>query len=77
MLTKSRAEKRTSREPKVTEGGEAFMPDDQSVSECSSTWGVVNVDTSDSVNLTDELKSPSTKMSWVICECYHSIVTPS
>ncbi|KAF8140661.1 hypothetical protein EV363DRAFT_1427042 [Boletus edulis] len=66
MLTKSRAEKRTSREPKVTEGGEAFMPDDQSMSECSSTWGVVNVDTSDAVNLTDELKSPSTKMSWVI-----------
>ncbi|KAG6380811.1 hypothetical protein JVT61DRAFT_5195 [Boletus reticuloceps] len=66
MLTKSRAEKRTSREPKVTEGGEAFMPDDQSMSECSSTWGVVNVDTSDAVNLTDELKSPSTKMPWVI-----------
>lgn len=71
MLTKSRADKRTSREPKLTEGGEAFMPDDQSVSECSSTWGVVNVDTSEAVNLTDELKSPSTKMSWVICEwCY-------
>ncbi|KAH0837960.1 hypothetical protein J3R83DRAFT_6197 [Lanmaoa asiatica] len=66
MLTKSRAEKRTSREPKVTEGGEAFMPDDRSVSECSSTWGVVNVDTSDTVNLTDELKSPSTKMSWIV-----------
>lgn len=74
MLTKSHAEKRTSREPKVTEGGEAFMPDDQSMSECSSTWGVVNVDTSDPVNLTDELKSPSTKMSWVICECYYFVV---
>ncbi|KAG9313993.1 hypothetical protein JVU11DRAFT_4770 [Chiua virens] len=66
LLTKSRAEKRTSREPKVTEGGEAFMPDDQSVSESSSTWGVVNLDTSDAINLTDELKSPSTKMSWVV-----------
>ncbi|KAF8841931.1 hypothetical protein BDN67DRAFT_1068119 [Paxillus ammoniavirescens] len=66
MLTKARAEKRTTREPKLTEGGEAFMPDDQSVAESSSTWGVVNVDTSDSVNPTDELKSPSTKMSWVI-----------
>jgi 1-phosphatidylinositol-3-phosphate 5-kinase len=69
MLAKARAEKRTTREPKLTEGGEAFMPDDQSVAESSSTWGVVNVDTSDSVNPTDELKSPSTKMSWVICKC--------
>ncbi|KAF9225371.1 hypothetical protein BS17DRAFT_730801 [Gyrodon lividus] len=66
MLAKARAEKRTAREPKLTEGGEAFMPDDQSIAESSSTWGVVNVDMSDSVNPTDELKSPSTKMSWVI-----------
>ncbi|KAH7886184.1 hypothetical protein F5I97DRAFT_2026417 [Phlebopus sp. FC_14] len=66
MLNKSRAEKRTVREPKVTEGGEAFMPDDHSVAESSSTWGVVNVETSDTVNPTDELKSPSTKMPWVI-----------
>ncbi|KAF9245716.1 hypothetical protein BU15DRAFT_85418 [Melanogaster broomeanus] len=64
MLAKSRAEKRTIREPKLTEG-EAFMPDDKSVAESSSTWGVVNVDASDSVNPMDELKSPSTKMSWV------------
>ncbi|KAJ7150253.1 hypothetical protein C8R46DRAFT_1166756 [Mycena filopes] len=42
MLSKSRAEKRTAREAKLTEG-EAFMPDDRSVAESTSTWGVVEV----------------------------------
>ncbi|KAG6334021.1 hypothetical protein ID866_5064 [Astraeus odoratus] len=65
LLAKSRAEKRTVREPKLTEG-EAFMPDDHSVTDSSSTWGVVNVDISDSLNPTDELKAVSTKMPWVI-----------
>ncbi|KAI6047997.1 hypothetical protein EDC04DRAFT_2620899 [Pisolithus marmoratus] len=65
MLAKSRAERRTVKEPKLTEG-EAFMPDDHSVTDSSSTWGVVNVDTPDSLNPTDELKSTSSKMSWVI-----------
>ncbi|KAI5998021.1 hypothetical protein EDD15DRAFT_2243092 [Pisolithus albus] len=65
MLTKSRAERRTVKEPKLTEG-EAFMPDDHSVTDSSSTWGVVNVDTTDSINPTDELKSTSSKLSWVI-----------
>ncbi|KAI6136259.1 hypothetical protein F5141DRAFT_1185294 [Pisolithus sp. B1] len=65
MLAKSRAERRTVKEPKLTEG-EAFMPDDHSVTDSSSTWGVVNVDTMDSLNPTDELKSTSPKMSWVI-----------
>ncbi|KAH7930487.1 hypothetical protein BV22DRAFT_65990 [Leucogyrophana mollusca] len=66
MLAKSRAEKRTAREPKLTDGGEAFMPDDHSVAESSSTWGVVNVEAGESVNPTDELKSPSTKFPWAI-----------
>ncbi|KAL4067348.1 hypothetical protein V8B97DRAFT_2063152 [Scleroderma yunnanense] len=65
MLTKSRAEKRTVKEPKLTEG-EAFMPGDDSGTDSASTWGVVNVDSSDSPNPTDELKSGSTKLSWVI-----------
>lgn len=65
MLAKSRAEKRTVKEPKLTEG-EAFMPDDHSTTDCSSTWGVVNVDTLDCLNPTDDLKSASSKMSWVI-----------
>lgn len=65
MLSKSRAEKRIVREPKLTEG-EAFMPGDDSGTDSSSTWGVVNVDSFDSMNPTDELKSASAKMSWVI-----------
>ncbi len=39
MLQKSRAEKRLAKEPKLSEGGEAFMPDDMSVSDSASTWG--------------------------------------
>ncbi|KAG2367706.1 hypothetical protein BDR07DRAFT_1392731 [Suillus spraguei] len=66
ILAKSRAEKRTAREPKLTDGGEAFMPDDHSVAESSSTWGVVNVETAEPGNPAEELKSASTKMPWVI-----------
>ncbi|EIN14395.1 hypothetical protein PUNSTDRAFT_96221 [Punctularia strigosozonata HHB-11173 SS5] len=66
MLTKSRAEKRQAREPKVADGsGEAFMPDDRSVAESTSTWGVVNVDSSDSANPTEEMRVPSSKLPWV------------
>jgi len=44
-LSKSRAEKRNAKEPRLTDGGgEAFMPDDNSVAESTSTWGVVNVE---------------------------------
>jgi len=66
MLTKSRADKRTAREPKLTDGGEAFRPDDVSVAESTSSWGVVNLDSSDTLNLTEELKSTSTKLPWAI-----------
>ncbi|KAG0707565.1 hypothetical protein DFH29DRAFT_994993 [Suillus ampliporus] len=66
ILAKSRIEKRSSREPKLTDGGEAFMPDDHSVAESSSTWGVVNVETAESGNPAEELKSAPTKMPWVI-----------
>ncbi|KAH7906473.1 hypothetical protein BJ138DRAFT_1071661 [Hygrophoropsis aurantiaca] len=66
MLARSRAEKRTTREPKLTDGGEAFMPDDHSIAESSSTWGVVNVEVGESINPTDELKSPSTRAPWAI-----------
>ncbi|KAI0049301.1 hypothetical protein FA95DRAFT_1677695 [Auriscalpium vulgare] len=66
MLAKSRAEKRQAREPRLTDGGEAFMPDDRSVAESTSTWGVVNVDASEGGNPTDELRVPSSKLPWAI-----------
>ncbi|KAI0692977.1 hypothetical protein BC835DRAFT_1355522 [Cytidiella melzeri] len=66
MLTKSRAEKRQAREAKLTDGGEAFMPDDQSVAESTSTWGVVNVDSTDGADPTEELRVPSSKLPWAI-----------
>ncbi|KAI0348150.1 hypothetical protein BDW22DRAFT_1424361 [Trametopsis cervina] len=67
MLTKSRAEKRQAREPKITDGGgEAFMPDDLSVAESTSTWGVVNVDSTDGADPTEELRVPSSKLPWAI-----------
>jgi len=67
MLAKSRAEKRTAREARLTEG-EAFMPDDRSVAESTSTWGVVNVDASESVDPTEDLRVPSSKLPWAISE---------
>ncbi|KAI0308083.1 hypothetical protein B0F90DRAFT_1621379 [Multifurca ochricompacta] len=66
MLSKSRAEKRQSREPRLTEGGEAFMPDDRSVAGSTSTWGVVHVDPSENGDPTDELRAPSSKLPWAI-----------
>jgi 1-phosphatidylinositol-3-phosphate 5-kinase len=66
MLSKSRAEKRQSREPRLTEGGEAFMPDDRSVAGSTSTWGVVNIDPSESGDPTDELRAPSSRLPWAI-----------
>ncbi|KAF7337658.1 1-phosphatidylinositol-3-phosphate 5-kinase [Mycena sanguinolenta] len=66
MLLKSRAEKRTAvREAKLSEG-EAFMPDDRSVAESTSTWGVVEVDPADSANPTEDLKVASSKLPWAI-----------
>ncbi|RPD82110.1 hypothetical protein L226DRAFT_556074 [Lentinus tigrinus ALCF2SS1-7] len=62
MLSKSRAEKRLAREA----GGEAFMPDDWSVAESTSTWGVVNVDSTDGADPTEELRVPSSKLPWAI-----------
>ena len=67
MLARSRAEKRQTKEPKLTDGGEAFMPDDVSVAESTSTWGVVNVDSTDDGNPTDDLRVPSSKLPWAIC----------
>ncbi|KAJ3571559.1 hypothetical protein NP233_g3674 [Leucocoprinus birnbaumii] len=65
MLAKSRAEKKIAREPKLTEG-EAFMPDDKSIAESTSTWGVVNVDSADSADPTEDLRLPSSKLPWAI-----------
>ncbi|KAF8640401.1 hypothetical protein AX17_000070 [Amanita inopinata Kibby_2008] len=66
MLARSRAEKRTAREAKLTDGGEAFMPDDKSVAESTSTWGVVNLECSDLADPMEELRVPSSKSPWVI-----------
>jgi 1-phosphatidylinositol-3-phosphate 5-kinase len=67
MLLKSRADKRLIREARITNGGEAFMPDDVSVAESTSTWGMINLDASDTANPTDDLKVPSSKLPWAIC----------
>ena len=67
MLARSRAEKRQTKEPKLTDGGEAFMPDDRSVAESTSTWGVVNVESSEGADPTEELRVPSSKQPWAIC----------
>ncbi|PCH34128.1 hypothetical protein WOLCODRAFT_113216 [Wolfiporia cocos MD-104 SS10] len=66
MLLNSRAEKRYTKEPKLTDGGEAFMPDDKSVAESTSTWGVVNVESSGGTDPTEELRVPSSKQPWAI-----------
>ncbi|KAF5392476.1 hypothetical protein D9757_002262 [Collybiopsis confluens] len=67
MLAKSRAEKRTAREFRVTEsGGEVFMPDDHSIAESTSTWGVVNMDNAESADPTEDLRVPSSKLPWAI-----------
>jgi 1-phosphatidylinositol-3-phosphate 5-kinase len=68
MLAKSRADKRNAREPKLNDTGEAFMPDDRSVAESTSTWGLVNVDATDSGNPTEDMRVTSPKLPWVICK---------
>ena len=68
MLARSRAEKRTAREAKLNESGEAFMPDDRSVAESTSTWGVVNLDTGEAGDPTEDLRAPSSKLPWAICK---------
>lgn len=44
------------------------MPDDRSIAESTSTWGVVNVDSSDDWDPTQDLRVPSSKQPWAICE---------
>ena len=66
MLARSRAEKRTAREAKLNDSGEVFMPDDRSVAESTSTWGVVNVETAEGADPTEDLKVPSSKLPWAI-----------
>ncbi|KAJ7070594.1 hypothetical protein C8F01DRAFT_1106988, partial [Mycena amicta] len=66
MLSRSRAEKRTAvREAKLTDG-EAFMPDDKSVAESTSTWGVVDVDAAELADPTEDMKVASSKLPWAI-----------
>jgi 1-phosphatidylinositol-3-phosphate 5-kinase len=73
MLAKSRAEKRTAREARLNESGEVFMPDDWSVAESTSTWGVVNVDPGETSNPTEDLKAPSSKLPWAICKSLYQM----
>lgn len=56
------------------DGVEAF-PDDKSVAESTSTWGVVNVDSVDGADPMEELRVPSSKLPWAICECIYSVLT--
>ncbi|KIY69350.1 hypothetical protein CYLTODRAFT_420748 [Cylindrobasidium torrendii FP15055 ss-10] len=66
MLTKSRTEKRIARDIRLTDGSEAFMPDDHSIAESTTTsWGVVNVDTTEA-DPSEDLKVPSSKLPWAI-----------
>jgi 1-phosphatidylinositol-3-phosphate 5-kinase len=73
MLIKSKAEKRNVKEARLCEGGEAFMPDDCSVADSNSTWGVVNVNSSSESNPTEDLRVPSSKLPWAICEFYEHL----
>ena len=66
MLARSRAEKRQSREPRLTEVSEVFMPDDRSVTGSTSTWGVVHLDAPENGDPTDELRAPSSRLPWAI-----------
>jgi 1-phosphatidylinositol-3-phosphate 5-kinase len=66
MLTRSRADKKTT-QLKLTDG-ELFMPDDKSIAESTSTWGVVNVDPIDSADPTEDLRLPSSRLPWAISE---------
>lgn len=45
------------------------MPDDHSVAESNSTWGVVNVESTEGANPTEELRVPSSKSPWAISKC--------
>lgn len=51
----------------MSDNGEAFMPDDRSIAESTSTWGVVNLDINEKTNPTEDLKAPSSKLPWAIC----------
>jgi len=64
-LAKSR---KIAREAKLTEGSEAFMPDECSIADSSSTWNVVNVDSAETVDPTGELRVPSSKLPLAISE---------
>jgi 1-phosphatidylinositol-3-phosphate 5-kinase len=44
------------------------MPDDRSVADSTSTWGVVNIaDVTETGNPTEDMRVPSSKLPWAIC----------
>lgn len=70
MLAKSRADKRTAKaESALFEGTEAFMPDDGSVAESTSTWGMVNMDATDMIDPNEDPRSFSSRLPWAISKC--------
>ncbi|KIY46344.1 hypothetical protein FISHEDRAFT_47454 [Fistulina hepatica ATCC 64428] len=69
MLHRSRSEKRgaAAREARIiSEASETFMPDDQSIAESTSTWGIVNVDPSELPDPMEDMKMPSSRLPWAI-----------
>jgi hypothetical protein len=49
------------------------MPDDRSIAESTSTWGVVNVESVELPDPTEDLRVPSSKLPWAICGFHHPI----
>lgn len=52
------------------------MPDDGSVAESTSTWGVVDVESVELADPTEELRVPSSKLPWAICKWHASLRIP-
>lgn len=54
----------------ANDSNEVFMPDDNSVAESASTWGVVQVDSVTGSDPTEDLKMPSSKLPWAVCASF-------
>lgn len=54
----------------ANDSNEVFMPDDSSVAESASTWGVVQVDSIPGGDPTEDLRMPSSKLPWAVCKSF-------
>lgn len=54
----------------ANDSNEVFMPDDNSVAESASTWGVVQVDSVTGGDPTEDLRMPSSKLPWAVCASF-------